>query len=168
MALAPNNIVVLSQASMVHRVVGDPDHALHLAEHAARIAGRPGISLAEALVTAGRFEEVLALAESLPDVPDTTTNVAVASLAVGKPELALDWAKRGTTTQPGAFANWAYLACAQARLGRADDARASIARAKEILPTLTVDRFEKGIRLAWRNDDIIEPVLGALRELGIE
>lgn len=168
LALAHNNMVVLNQASAVHRVVGDPDHALHLAERAAQIGGRPWPPLAQALIAVGRFADALELGREEPEMV-FTTEMVTASLAVGLPDEALEWARRGTTQDPGSFLNWAYLACAQAELGQADEARASIARAKEIVPTFTVERFEKGSRVAWRNrDDIIEPVMRGLRGLDIE
>jgi TolB-like protein len=169
LSLAPNNIVVLNQASFVHRVVGDPDHALHLAERAAQIGGRPWAPLPQALITVGRFEDALALASTTIGDNLSPGTMAVASLAAGKLQDALDWARRATTTTPQEFLNWAYLACAQARLGQTDEARASIARAKEIVPTFTLDLYEKGIRIGWRNrEDIVEAMMGGLRELGLD
>lgn len=168
LALAPSNMVVLNQASTVHRVVGDPDHAVHLAQRAAQIGGRPWPPLAEARIAVGRFQEALELGRKDPETV-LPGDMATASLAAGLPEEALEWSRRGTTEAPRAFLNWAYLACAQAELGQADEARASIARAKEIVPTFTVERFEKGTRIAWRNrEDIVEPMTRGLRKLGLE
>ena len=50
-----------------------------------------------------------------------------------------------------------------------DHARESYARAKEIVPTMTVALYEKGTRLAWRGrDEIIDALIGPLRALGVE
>ena len=168
LALAHNNMVVLNQASMVHRVVGDPEHSVHLAERAAQIGGRAWPPLASALIAVGRFEDALTLGREEPDMV-FLTDMVTASLAVGRPEEALEWGRRATTRDPQDFLNWCHLACAQAELGQADAARASIERTKEIVPTFTVERLEKGIRISWRNrEDIVEPLMRGLRKLGLE
>ncbi|MCZ6890876.1 MAG: TIR domain-containing protein, partial [Gammaproteobacteria bacterium] len=130
LALARNNMVVLNQASMVHKVVGDPEHAVHLAERAAQIGGRAWPSLANALIGVGRFEDALTLGREEPDMV-FLTDMVTASLALGRPEEALEWGRRATTQDPQGFLNWCHLACAQAELGQADAARASIERVKE-------------------------------------
>ena len=53
--------------------------------------------------------------------------------------------------------------------GRVDEARQAFERAKSIVPTLTVELYEKGIRLAWRDqEDIVEQLVCGLRELEAE
>ncbi len=167
LALAPNNMVVLNNASVVHRIVGDPEHALHLAERAAQIGGRPWASLTGALITVGRFEEALELGREDADI-QVGGQLVTACLALGRLEEALEWARRGTSEIPRSFLNWMSLACVQAAMGRDDQARASFQRAKEIIPTLTIERYEKGVRIAWRNNDVVEPNVAALRALDLD
>ena len=176
LALASNNMFVLNQASMVHRVVGDPNHALHLAERAAQIGGRPWPPLTSALVAVGRFEDALALGREEPDMVFPATQAAIqvramliANLALGRPEEALEWGWRATTQAPQDVVTWCFLASVQAALGQADSARASIERAKEIVPTFTMELYEKSLRVSWHNrEDIVEPLMRGLHELGLE
>ncbi len=57
----------------------------------------------------------------------------------------------------------------QAALGQADSARASIERTKEIVPTFTMELYEKSLRVSWHNrEDIVEPLMRGLHELGLE
>jgi len=166
--LAPNNVLVLLQASTVHRCIGDIDHAVHLAERATALGGRPFDSLGAALLQTGRYEDALELGRQEPDYLLTSTLV-LAALASGRLEEALEWARQGTTQAPNSYLYWMYLAATQAALGRLDDARESVRRSKDIIPTMTLQRFEKGNRLAWRDDDnIVEPLMTGLRELDIE
>ena len=168
--LARDNPLVLDRASMIHRVNGDPAYALQLAERVRQISGRPNPTLAFALIAVGRFEDALALSNALSDDKAFAgAPMALTNLVAGTPEAALEWARRGTVLDPRQVMHWAFLACAQARLGRADEARASLARATEINSTFTVDNLGRMIQRIFRIDDsIIESILAPLRELGLD
>ena len=61
------------------------------------------------------------------------------------------------------------LAATQAAMGQETHARESYARAKEIVPTMSIALYEKGTRMAWRDrDEIIDAVIGPLRTLGVD
>jgi adenylate cyclase len=168
LALAPNNMVIMDMASFVHGQLGDLDHALYLAERVSQMGGRPWPSQHNALIKLGRYEEALILGREHPDSVDLL-NMVTASMTLALHEEALDWARQATTEQPKYFLNWAALACVQAALGRDEKARESFARAKAIVPTLTADRYEKGMRLAWRNrEDLVEANVASLRLLNLD
>jgi len=166
--LAPGNVVIVNHASVAHRICGDLDHALHLAQRAAEMQGRPGEPLASALLVNLRMEEALEVGRNHPEIVVNNTMV-VAALAQGLKDEALEWARGGTTEFPNSFLNWMYLAAAQASLGQLEPAERAVTRAKEIIPTLTLDLFEKGNRIAYRNkDELVDPVMEGLRKLDME
>lgn len=161
-------MVILNNASMVHRIVGDADHALHLAQRAAEISGKPWPPLLSALINVGRYEEALELGREHVDIVFHSDMVNTC-LAVDEKEEALEWARRGTTERPDLYLNWMALACAQAAVGQDNEARSSFNRAKEMIPTLTVATYEKGMRLAWRRwEDIVEGNIAPLQALGLD
>lgn len=168
LALAPNNIVILLHCSLAHRVLGDREHALHLAERATDIGGQTSFPHCGALVALERFKEVVEIANGDVDI-GWPGDVVVACLALGKAQQALDWARRGTSEYPQNYLSWAYLACAQAANGKEAEAREPVERVRAIIPKFTVDKFEKGARLSYGdNDNVVEPVFRALREYGIQ
>ncbi len=166
--LAPNNLLVLEQVSFAHRICGDLDHALHLAQRAADASGRPGNTLASALLLRGRFEEALEIGRDSNESATAGTMV-MAALAAGRKDEALEWARRGTTEYPQNFLYWVYLAAVQGAQGRIDQAKESVLRARDIVPTFTLELFEKGMRIAWRGkDEVIDPVMDGLRKLELD
>ena len=165
LSLASNNVVVLNHASLVHRIVGDPESALRLAERAAEITGRSSQILVAALILAGRFDEALEIGNAEPELMISTDMVA-ANLALGRFDQAYEWARRGTTLEPRDFLNWVFFASVQAHLEQPDNARASLDRAREIVPGFTLASFSQGIRVAWRRDDLVAAIEAGLLRLG--
>jgi tetratricopeptide (TPR) repeat protein len=167
LALAPNNVVVLSQAALVQRIVGDPDDALRLAQRESQITGQPSASLLAALMVSGRFDEALEIGNAQPELVVSSELVA-ANMVMKRFDQAYEWARRATTLEPDAFLNWLFLAAVQAQLGQAETAQVSLGRARAIVPTISLDLFEDGLRVAWRRDDIVDAIMGGFRKLGVQ
>ena len=118
------------------------------------------------MIIAGRFDEALEIGNAESELTVSPDMIA-GNLAVGRLDQAYEWARRATTLQPDNFLSWVYLACVQARLEQEDDARASLTRAREIVPTFTLDLFQAGSKIAWRRDDIVEAFEVGLRKLNL-
>jgi TolB-like protein/Flp pilus assembly protein TadD len=166
LSLAPNNVVILNGAALVHRIVGDPETALQLAERGAQIIGQPTAALLSALIIVGRFEQALEIGNAESEL-QVSPDMIAGNLVADRLDQAYEWARRATTLQPDNFLSWVHLACVQARLEQEEDARASLARAREIVPTFTLDLFQAGSKIAWRRDDIVEAFEVGLRQLNL-
>ena len=95
-----------------------------------------------------------------------STDMVAANLALGRLDQAYEWARRGTTLEPRDFLNWVFFASVQAHLEQPDNARASLDRAREIVPGFTLASFSQGIRVAWRRDDLVAAIEAGLLRLG--
>ena len=84
----------------------------------------------------------------------------------GRFEEALDWARKHVAAQPELYLAWVGVANALGHLGRIDEGREALQRAKTLVPTFTVDLYEKGLRLSWRDrENIVRPLVDGLRKL---
>ena len=119
------------------------------------------------MILAGRFDEALELGNAEPELMISNEMVA-ANLAADRLDQAYEWARRGTTLEPRDFLNWVFLASVQALLEQPENARASLDRAREIVPNFTLASFSRGIRVAWRRDDIVAAIEAGLLQLGVE
>lgn len=165
LALAPSNMVILNNAAVVHRILGDPNHALHLAQLAAKIGGRVVAEVTSSLIALGRFEEALKYGESDPDAAPIQS-MSLVNLVLARPVEAIRWARIGTTQQPHNIQYWVQLAAAQAASGDSEQALNSLKKVSDIAPKFTLDRYERGFRLAWQNrEDVVKAVVAPLLNL---
>jgi TolB-like protein len=175
LALAPGNPVVMQAAVMPHRVFGNENLALDLAERANAAGGSDaffGINyisnmLFGCLIQLGREDD--ALERMLDSKPAPERMLATAYAVKGDWPAALKWARRATATYPMSYLAWAEFANALAMCNQLGEAREAIDRVRRIIPTFTFARYEKGVRIAWRNRGrVVEPQLNGLRKLGID
>ncbi|HEV2363280.1 MAG TPA: tetratricopeptide repeat protein [Caulobacteraceae bacterium] len=172
LAIAPDNPVIMSAASLPHRLFGNAALALDLAQRANAAGGGDalfgarfgGNGLWASLIQAGREEE--AIEGMLASRPPPEQILSVAYAALGRWDEALMWAQRATATYPNSFLAWANLANALAALDRLDEARDAMRRVTAMVPTFTLAYYDKGARLGWRNrEKIVESQLAGLRRL---
>ena len=172
MKLAPNSATALACASFAHRVLGDHALALQIAERAASIAGTSNLygpryiqsGLYPCLIQTGRAAEVIELGEK-DRVPDSRA-IAVAYVVEGRFEDALEWTRQAVATQPDNFLAWVELANVLGSLDCVEEGRQALRRAVALVPTFTVDLYEKGSRLTWRDKaEIVRPMVDGLRKL---
>jgi len=99
-------------------------------------ASTPDDSALRALLAAGRWEEAAqGLQATLARAPGDARAWGLLALVrrqLGEPEAALEAAAHATTLEPGLLAAWLERAEAEARLGMADAARASLRRANRL------------------------------------
>lgn len=168
LALSPDSITALQSATLVHSILGDHRHALELARRCERICGAPPNTMFKALVSNGLFDEAMTLIDEHPYLEGSTGNVVLVTLFLGRPEEALDRARRDAGETSWSYLSWAALAAAQSACGQTEVAIRSFRHAQELLPTLTVDRYEKGQLISWRDTALIEPAITALRALPLD
>ena len=124
-------------------------------------------TLLAALMVSGRFEEALEIGNAQPELM-TSVELVAANMVMKRFDQAYEWARRATTLEPNVFLNWLHLAAVQAQLDQAEAAQASLDRAREIVPTISVALFESGSHIAWRRDDIVDALIGGFKKLGIQ
>ncbi len=126
------------------------------------------------LCLAGEFDEAdrttqkaIAISPRDPMLWAFTIVHALNALLMGRSEEALDWAQR-TLQIPRATGYWGHAvkAAALGKLGRVDEGRASLARALEAKPDLSLGYLETN--LPTREPDILEPYLDGLRACGLK
>ena len=170
--LAPSSATVLASCCFTHRILGDESLAMKIAERAMAISGTSNLygpryipnGLFGCLIQNGRAAEAIARGEKdrRPDAREMHTAYAVE----GRFEEALDWARKHVAAQPELYLAWVGVANALGHLGRIDEGREALQRAKTLVPTFTVDLYEKGLRLSWRDsENIVRPLVDGLRKL---
>jgi TolB-like protein len=166
--LAPNNMIILSNAAVVHRILGDATHALHLAQRGAELGGRVVSEVVSSLLALGRFEEAVKSGEEDPEVAPIQT-MALANLVVEHFEEAVRWARIGTSRQPFNVQYWVVLSAALAASGRVDEAKHSFSKALEIAPRFSLEGYESGVLASWGGQqEIVDAVMGPLKSIGVE
>jgi tetratricopeptide (TPR) repeat protein len=146
--------------------------AMQIAERATAIAGTASLygpryipnGLYSCLIQSDRAAEVIAHGqkERRPDPRDMCAACAVE----GRFEEALEWARKFVAAQPENYLAWVSVANVLGQLGRIDDGREALQRAKALVTTFTVDLYEKGSRLSWRDrENIVRPLVDGLRKL---
>jgi TolB-like protein len=165
--LAPNEAWALTHGSTVHRRHGNEALALRLAERATEMMGRPAGDHYAALIQLGRSEEAMQLAKEDPEPPQSI--LSLVALLTGRLDAAVESAQILVGDYPQGYLNWAALANALAMVDRLAEANDAVRRVQAIIPTWTLDLYEKGTRLGWRNrEDVVEALVAGLRKLNIE
>lgn len=170
--LAPSSATVLASCCFTHRILGDESLAMKIAERAMAISGTSSLygpryipnGLYNCLIQSDRAAEVIAHGqkERRPDPRDMCTACAVE----GRLEEALEWARKFVAAQPENYLAWISVANLLGQLGRIDDGREALQRAKALVTTFTVELYEKGSRLSWRDrESIVRPLVDGLRKL---
>ena len=80
------------------------------------------------------WSETGRILEKEPGNPRALTYQALVLIAMGKPDVAVDTLRKAIAADPDLVDAWAYLAFAQARMGRLPDARTTIAQASKRFP----------------------------------
>ena len=91
--------------------------------------------------------------------------VAAAELLRGNPDAALEAGQRALTLNPGSESGYWVLAAAQAQTGQLPEARATLAKFREVAPGATIDLLRNSLPI--RNPETLEKILVSLREAGL-
>ncbi len=91
--------------------------------------------------------------------------VALAELLAGRPEAALEAGQRAVTLNPGSELGLWVLAAAQVKAGQMSEARATLAKFREIAPGATIGLLRNSLPI--RNPETLEKILASLREAGL-
>jgi tetratricopeptide (TPR) repeat protein len=91
--------------------------------------------------------------------------VAAAELLRGRPEEALEAGQRAVTLNPGSESAYWVLAAAQAQVGRLPEARATLAKFREVAPGATASLLRDSLPI--RNPETLEKLLANLSEAGL-
>lgn len=170
--LAPNSATVLTCGSFAHRVLGDEVLAMQIAERAAAIAGTSGLygpryiasGLYPCLLQSGRTSEVITRAAN-DRVPDYRM-VGWAYVIEERFEEALEWARKAVAATPELYLAWVELGNVLGHLGRIQEGREALGRARGLVPTFSTDLYEKGLRITWRDKEgVVRPMVDGVRKL---
>lgn len=176
LAAAPDDAVTMAIAGFsLSALMIDYAIGLDAVRHAVEL--NPGSSLVafmagSAMIWCEEYEAGLKLLERSiafgPKEPGyflCLTMVAAAELLRGRPEAALDAARRATTLNLGSESAYWVLAAALVQVGRLDDARGALAKFQEIAPGITITRLRDALPI--RNREALEKVLASLSIAGL-
>ncbi len=91
--------------------------------------------------------------------------VAAAELLRGNPDAALEAGRRALTLNPGSESGYWVLAAAQVQVGQLPEARATLAKFREIAPSATISLLRNSLPI--RNPETLEKILVSLHEAGL-
>jgi adenylate cyclase len=124
---------------------------------------RSYLGQAEAAVSA--FKQAIRLSPFDPTMFRTHAGLAFAHLLQGHFEEAAIWGRRGLAENPNFSPTHRALAAALAHLGRIEEARTVVARLRELVPGLTVEKFARESQ--FKHSGRLPVVLEGLRLAGL-
>ncbi|MCG8691577.1 MAG: tetratricopeptide repeat protein [Minwuiales bacterium] len=113
------------------------------------------------------LDRILASAPNHPMVPFWLYFKANACMKDERYEEAADFARRSIELQPGYSGAWLALANALGRLGRSDEAREAMDRAREANPDMTPEHLAAQIRILSGEEGADDKALAGLRAAGL-
>ena len=175
LALEPDNAIVLAHVAEAYNYIGQPRDALRAGERAIRLRPNYGLahySCAVACLLLDRIDAALAHFEAeLKTAPGSHTLFAsyiwrgAAHVRGGDWEAADRAYAEATRINPGATSAYLGEAFVAAHLGRGDEARALIARVREMEPDRALADWERILTRALAGNPVGGEVIGHLRRL---
>ena len=111
------------------------------------------------------FEHAMRLSPLDPTMFRTYAGLAFAYLLQGRFSEAVVWGQRGLAENPSFSPTHRALAAALAHLGRLDEARAVVAKLREIVPELTIGKFARETQ--FKHSGRLSLLLEGLRRAGL-
>ena len=153
----------LRSAASMNLMFGSEERALHLAERAFEMSGKPDNALIGTLMQLGRTAEAIEIAERL-DEPSARWVLHLAYAVDGNYERAVELLHGITIERPDYAIAWIYKANALAVLDRLEEARDAMREVRRTFPKWSLASYEASARITWRNrDHVIEPLVRGLR-----
>jgi TolB-like protein/Tfp pilus assembly protein PilF len=128
-------------------------------------------SLGTALALVGRIDEAIANQEIAirsnprdPSIFFRFTGIALAHYLAGRYDISVEWAERAVHRMPDWFFGHFLLAASHIEAGRDEQAKAAIARCREVLPDAAVSQLD---RIPLKDAARMEQFRNCLREAGL-